>query len=254
MVDIHTHILWEIDDGASSVEESIAMLEGARQAGTVEIVATPHWNPRYAYQAALTEDRIAQLTEKTGGTPRIHRGCEVHLTSDNVVDLLKAPATYTINGKQYLLVEVPHQQVGKHIEMVLKHLLDAGISPIVAHPERNPVLQQQLEKVESWVDLGCLMQLTALSLMGGFGASAKRTGIRMLDRGLAHVVASDAHDPVHRHARLDDAYQLTRARYGEDLAEVLFEDNPRAIVEGARLVGGRQTFEPSAVPWWRRWR
>jgi protein-tyrosine phosphatase len=254
VVDIHSHILWGVDDGPSTLEEGLAIIAEASANGTTAIVATPHLNPHYAYRPELTGSRIAELIESTGGTPRIYRGCEVHLTLDNVDQVLNSASDYTINGKQYLLVELPHAQIGRHIDLVLRHLLDAGISPIVAHPERNPVLRQKPDMVAEWVELGCLMQLTANSITGGFGASAKAASIQMLDRGMVHIIASDSHDSVHRHPRLNEAYQFILGNYGEDCAEVLFNEHPRDIVEGLRLSGGRQMFERSSVPWWRFWR
>ena len=254
MVDIHSHIVWDVDDGASSLEESLEMLQVASQAGTTDIVATPHLNAQYEYQADLTGQRVAELAAKSEGKPRIHRGCEVHIGLDNMDKVLRSPASYTLNGTQYLLVELPTIQVGRHIEVVLKHLLDQGISPIVAHPERNPVLQHKLEMLEGWVELGCLMQLTALSIIGGFGGPAKTASAWILERGLAHVVASDCHDPVRRHPRLDEAFAIVRSRYGADYAVVLFRDNPRDIIEGVRLSGGKQTLDQSSAPWWQFWR
>ena len=254
VVDIHSHVVWDLDDGASTLEESLAMLDNARQGGTTDIVATPHLNAKYEYQADLTRQRAAELAEKTQGKPRIHVGCEVHLSLDNIEKVIQSPKSYTINRTQYLLVELPNVQVGKHIEAVLKHLLDEGIAPIVAHPERNPVLQRKPEMLEEWVELGCLTQLTAISVTGGFGGPAKTASAWMLQRGLAHVVASDTHDPVRRHPRLDEAYAAVCSRYGEEYAEVLFRDYPQGILDGVRLGGGKQIFDRSSSPWWQFWK
>ena len=142
MVDIHSHILWELDDGSGSLEESIAMLQAARESGTTDIVATPHSNSEFAYQPDVVDQKIRELTARTGGAPKMHRGCDFHLSFDNLDHLLDQPGTYTINGKQYLLVECPDFHVGRHTETVLQRLVDAGIVPIVTHPERNQVLQR----------------------------------------------------------------------------------------------------------------
>jgi protein-tyrosine phosphatase len=137
----------------------------------------------------------------------------------------------------------------------LQQLVDCGLVPVVTHPERNPVLQQKLGRVEEWVELGCLVQVTALSISGGFGRTACLTAGRLLERGLVHVVASDAHDPEHRHPRLDAAYATVRSRYGEEEADILFTQNPQAIIEGAQLVGGRRMRQDAARShWWQFWR
>ena len=242
MVDIHSHVLSGMDDGASTVEESLAMLEIARESGATDIVATPHCNPEYAYQPELVDRAIADLNARAGGKPRIHRGCEFHLTFDNINLLEKQPSAYTINGRQYLLIEWPDSHVGKYTEPVLERLLDGGLIPIVTHPERNPFLQRKIDRLEAWVELGCLVQVTALSITGAFGGPAKTASARLLDRGLAHVVASDAHDPKRRHPNLREAYAAVRSRYGAAAAELLFEVNPRRIVEGLPVTGGKQPY------------
>jgi len=254
MVDIHSHILWELDDGSGSMEESIAMLQVARENGTTDIVATPHSNSEFSYRPELVDERIRELTAQTGGQPRVLRGCDFHLSFDNLDHLLERPGTYTINGKQYLLIECPDFHVGRHTDTVFRRLVAAGLTPIVAHPERNPVMRKELERLERWVELGCLMQITALSLLGGFGGPAKAASLRLLGRGLVHIVASDAHDPVRRHPRLDEAYRIVRSRCDEDTAEMLFTDNPRAVVEGRSLAGGKLVPWQPAARWYEFWR
>ena len=255
MVDIHSHVVWGLDDGATDMEQSLAMLRAAADSGTTDIVATPHSNAEFRYQAELLEERMGRLAAATGGKPRLHRGCDLHLSFDNIDEVLERPGRYSIDGKQYLLVECPDFHVGKHTEGVLRRLMDGGIVPIVTHPERNPVLQGKLSRVEEWVELGCLVQVTALSICGGFGRTARAAVGRLLERGLVHVVASDAHDPQHRHARLDEAYGMVRSRYGEEEADILFTHNPQAIIEGIRLAGGKQMLQETAPKlWWQFWR
>src|SRR4029077_507279 len=184
MIDIHSHVVWGLDDGATSMEQSLSMLRAAANSGTTDIVATPHSNAEFSYHAELLEERMRQLSDCTGGKPRIYRGCDFHLSFDNIDDVLERPARYSINGKQYLLVECPDFHVGKHTERVLRRLIDCGIVPVVTHPERNPVLQRDLSRLEEWVDLGCLVQVTALSISGGFGRTACAVVGRLLDQGL----------------------------------------------------------------------
>jgi len=254
MTDIHSHLIWGVDDGSGSPAESVAMLSAAVESGTACIVATPHANPRYPFQHDIASQRIRDLTEATGGRPRIRLGCEFHLTFDNVDHLMENLSLYTINEKQYLLVECPDSHIGGHTETILRRIIDAGVVPIVAHPERNPILRQKLSRVEAWVESGCLLQLTALSITGGFGASARRAALHLLDRGLAHFVASDAHDSIRRHPRLAQARQFVLSRYGEDAADILFIGNPRAVVAGTPLCGGKQVAWQQPVRWYQFWR
>jgi protein-tyrosine phosphatase len=255
MIDIHSHVVWGLDDGAADMEQSLEMLRAAAASGTTDIVATPHSNAEFRYQAELLEERMRQLEAGTGGKPRMHRGCDLHLSFDNIEEVLQRPEKYCINGKQYLLVECPDFSVGTHMEGVLKQLIGSGIVPIITHPERNPVLQQKLSRVGEWVELGCLVQVTALSICGGFGRTAGSVAGQLLEKGLVHVVASDAHDPEHRHARLDQAFGIVRSRYGEEDADIMFTHNPQAIIDGAQLPGGKQIHEEGARKlWWQFWR
>src|SRR5206468_2332524 len=101
------------------------------------------------------------------------------------------------------------------------------------------------ERVASWVELGCLVQVTALSVMGGFGKRASASAEHFFDEGLVHVIASDAHDPVHRHTRLDGAFETVSGRYGKEMAQMLFIDNPGKIIRGEFVTNDRAVAVPS---------
>jgi protein-tyrosine phosphatase len=251
MIDIHSHVVWGLDDGASSPEDSLAMLRIASEDGITDIVATPHSSAQYLFQPGLLQQRTEELARRSEGKPVIHAGCEVHVSSDNIGPLLDSPATYTINAGPYVLLEFPGLQIGRHTESILRQLLDAGIVPIVAHPERNQPLLRDLARLESWVELGCLAQVTALSITGGFGSPPRSAALRLLDRGLVHVVATDAHGPQYRTPTLSAAYRVVHARFGEDAAELLFTDNPRDIIQGRPLPGGKLMLAgPPKRRWW----
>src|SRR5215467_4398935 len=143
MVDIHSHILWGLDDGAETFEESLAMLKLAAESGTTDIVATPHANSRYEFMPDIIGQRIAEVS--AGRTqPRIHRGCDFHLSFDNVQNAIEDPRKYTINGGYYILVEFPEGSLAG-MKRVLTTLIDCGLTPIMTHPER----QRQLQKIDN---------------------------------------------------------------------------------------------------------
>lgn len=254
MVDIHNHLLWGLDDGASTIEESLAMLEVAGESGTTDIVATPHANAHYIYQPELTVQRIQELQSRVACPLKIHRACEFHLSFDNVNQLFQWPFTYTVNGNQYLLLECPEDHIGGYADDIVRRIVALGLIPIIAHPERNQAMQGKLEKLEAWIDAGCLVQITALSLLGGFGGFAKAASFRMLERGIVHMVASDAHDPRYRSPRMDQAYRAVGMRYGDSWAELLFTENPMAVVKGLPLPGGRQPVVEKSTKWYQFWR
>ena len=238
-VDIHSHILHGLDDGANTLEDSVDMIELAANHGTSDIVATPHANGRYRFDPRVIDERIAELGGRV--SIPIHRGCDFHLQVDNIQDAVAHPEKYSINHEGYLLVEFPDLTVFSTTDQILDELLDAGLVPIITHPERNRQLQDRLDDLARWVDSGCYVQVTAGSCTGLFGRRARLSVEDMLRRGLVHFVASDAHDCAERSPNLRDAYQVLAAQWGEDAIRPLFVDNPRAVLTGDRI-----DLEPAA--------
>jgi protein-tyrosine phosphatase len=242
-----------MDDGAPTIEVSLEMLRLAAAAGTTDIVCTPHSNGEFEYQPALIDERIAELTRLTGGVPRIHRGCDLHLSFDNITEAVENPAKFAICGSRYVLVECSDLHISGAMDKVLDRLMSVDLVPIVTHPERNPILQKETAKLVSWVDLGCLVQVTALSVLGGFGKRAATTAHALLGKGLVHVIASDAHDPEHRHPKLDEAFAAVASQYGQDVAKMLFVVNPGKIIRG-QYVSAERWQHAESPKWWQFWR
>jgi protein-tyrosine phosphatase len=252
MIDIHSHILHGLDDGSPDLEESVAMARMAAEAGTTDIVASPHADLQFSFDPEVAEQKIAELTEACGQVVRIHYGCDFHIHFDNVLDALAHPLKYAINHKVYVLVELPELLVLKATEDVLERLRSAGMAVILTHPERNRLLQRRLDKIETWVvDRGCYVQLTAQSLLGRFGRKAKTCSEQLLERGLAHFVASDGHDTKIRPPRLDEARAWVAENFDEVSAERLFVANPAAVLTGETLPAGKIDMPRRRRPWWR---
>jgi protein-tyrosine phosphatase len=253
MIDIHSHILWGIDDGPRTLDESLAMLRVAAAAGTTDIVATPHANSRYPFDPVVIASRIEELRQIHIGPPRIHSGCDFHLSPLNIDDAVRNPVKYTINSGQYLMVELPESFSPDSIRHALHSLVDEGMLPVITHPERNPVLQRSQESIDRWIDLGCLVQITAQSLMGRFGRAAKRAAWQTVRTGRAHFIASDAHDVTDRPPCLDGAYELLRKEVGESAAGRLVKDHPLAAIEN-RDDEIDTAYKPQAKAWYRFFR
>ena len=235
MVDIHSHILPDQDDGARTFEEARSMVRMAAAAGTTDIVASPHANNEFAFDPTVVEWKIAELQRAAGDAVRIHYGCDFHLTPENIEAAIAAPGKYSIAHQGYILVELADGMVPRKMDSVFCGMLAAGLRPIVTHPERNPILHKKLRELELWVQQGCLVQVTAQSFIGKFGRSAKSASDELMRRGLVHFLASDAHDDTHRPPLLDEAWRYTAKYYGEQTARLLLEDNPRAVLTGAGL-------------------
>ncbi|MGE5645603.1 MAG: tyrosine-protein phosphatase [Acidobacteriota bacterium] len=253
MIDIHSHVLPGLDDGARTLEQAVEMLRTARRSGTTDIVASPHANIDFRFDPAVVNAKIAELQTAAGPEVRIHRGCDFHLYFDNIQDALEHPARYTIAGGPYLLVEFPDLLIARNTREIFARLAAAGITPIVTHPERNYLLHTRIDQLSEWVEQGCLVQVTGQSFLGRFGTEARRVARGLMRRGLVHFVASDAHDDQDRTPRLDDAYAEVAGRYGEERAQALFVENPRAVIQGEPLP---EQPEPDSTPgrkWYQFW-
>ncbi len=237
MVDIHSHILPGIDDGSPTLAVSQKMIRLAAQHGTTDIVATPHANLEYRYDPDVVMQLWRDLQAVNDCGIAIHVGCDFHLSFDNIEDALAHPRKYTINGGSYLLVEFSDLIILKTTAEIFGQLLGRGMIPVITHPERNLLLQQRQGELGEWVAMGCGVQVTAQSLLGDFGSKAKKFAETLMEQGLVHVIASDAHDLERRPPVLDAARKRVAADWGEECAALLFTENPRAVLESRPWVG-----------------
>jgi protein-tyrosine phosphatase len=237
MVDIHCHILPGIDDGATSLEVSCAMAEMAIADGITHVVGTPHASPEHAFSLARNLELRDELQAKFAGQITLATGCDFHLSFDNLQDIRTDAQRYTLNQKSYLLVEFADYSIPPALDQALHELQLAGLKPIVTHPERNPLIRAQPERLYRWLRQGCYVQITAQSLLGRWGESAKAAANEWLDAGAVHFVASDAHNTSSRPLKLRETYELIAEGRGEDVARALLVENPLAA------------FEDRGLPW-----
>jgi len=235
MVDIHCHILPGIDDGSESWEMTAEMCQVALADGITHIVATPHSNHVYAYDRDRYTEMLGQLHDSADGKLAFSLGCDFHFSYENIRDALEHPRRYTIGDTQYLLVEFSDYGIPPTVEQDLLTLSGSGMVPIITHPERNPPLLSNPEMVLAFVEQGCLLQITANAVTGGWGERPRKMVEWLLQREVVHVIASDAHDPVRRKPVLSEAREAVAQIAGADVAEALVSANPEAIVEGKPL-------------------
>ena len=254
MIDIHSHILYGLDDGAKSLEDSVAMVQMAAEAGTTDIVATPHANLEYKFRPDLIAERIEEIRLAAGSAgPRIHCGADFHLAYDYIQDAVANPEKYTINHKTYLLVEFSDLTIFHTTTEIFDKLLRAGMTPVITHPERNKLLQMRLKQLQQWVEMGCLIQVTGQSFTGQWGNHAREFSRELMKHNLVHVVASDGHNTDWRPPVLDETHRILSKQYGKWTADRLLIDNPRAIIEGNPLPLPRAEPANSARKWYRFW-
>lgn len=235
-IDIHCHVLPGVDDGPASPEAAAHMCAVAQQAGTSAVISTPHSNHRFAFDPERAAELRTELEAALERPLRLFSGCEVEMSLETLPAALARPRSYTLAGSRYLLLELMPSGMAPNLEMVFGRLLDRGLVPVLAHPERNALLQARPGRLASWVEKGCLTQLTADALTGRRGPRVRAAALELLRLRLAHFVASDGHDAVRRPPRLLEAYRTVHQQLSPQLADLLFVHNPRAVLEDRPIV------------------
>ena len=241
MIDIHTHIIPGIDDASQTMDASIKMARNAYENGVNTLIATPHCNIEGVFENYYDQsfvDRFLYLEEaiKKENIPlQLHLGMEVYATEE-VPELLKKGKITTLNQSKYILIEFSFQKDSLLIEFLLQELVQLGYVPIIAHPERYPYVQKHPDMVYDWIEQGCYIQINKGSIMGNFGFSARNTAIYLLECKLASFVASDGHGATQRTTDLSRVYQYIKSRYTDKYAEVLFNENPRRVIDNKELI------------------
>jgi protein-tyrosine phosphatase len=230
VVDIHSHILPEVDDGPKSWDVSVAMCHAAAADGIAHMVATPHANDRYHYDRTYLQGLVKHLQELVGESPRLMLGCDFHLSYDNLEDAYANPKRYVIGDTRYLLVEFSNFSIPQQTSESFMKLANYGMAPVITHPERNPILREDPQRVLEWAQQGCIVQVTGSALTGFWGEQSRRVAEWLLQHQAVHVLATDAHDTVKRVPILSTARDAAAQLCGKEVADALVEANPRAIV------------------------
>jgi protein-tyrosine phosphatase len=235
MIDIHCHLLPGIDDGPATLEAAMALAAALVEDGVTQVVCTPHVFPgRFENRrSSIAEEflRLSQLVQQAGLPLELLWAGEVRLTPE-VLDLLplqELPFLGQAAGMKTLLLEMPDGQVPLGAEQFVRRLMNAGIRPVIAHPERNRMVMDKPERMQPLVDEGCALQLTAGSLVGDFGVRAETAARELLDQGWVQAVASDAHNLGGRKPRMKAAAQWLVRNYGQETALRLTTFGPGSL-------------------------
>lgn len=235
MIDLHCHILPGLDDGAQTLDEALAMARIAVADGITDIVATPHThNGLYMNKAEDILQAVSHLQEALNreGIPiRIHPGSEVHIQVELLENILSGETLTYGNHRKYVLLELPTLNLPRFMEQLLYELNVAGITPIIAHPERNLLLRENPELLANWVRHDAIAQLTAGSLLGLLGDRAKKAAEFMVKRRLIHMIASDGHNTVRRRPELVEAYRVVEKLMSKEEVQI-YRFNTKAILRG----------------------
>jgi protein-tyrosine phosphatase len=259
MVDIHHHLLWGLDDGSKSLENSIEMAKIAAADGITHIVCTPHANGQYAYNPQVVAEKIATLQvalDSAGIAIKLGRGCDFHMSYDNIQEAKSDPARFSINGHGYLLVELPDYGISQTLTETFYQLRLAGLTPILTHPERNATLVANPQRMADWMRGGLLLQVTASSVLGTMGKPAQRMAHQLLQNRWVHFLATDAHNTTSRPPKLREAYEVVAEKYGPEYAYALCIGNPLAVFMGKPLLPHAEPLhlheDLAEKSWWRK--
>lgn len=232
-IDIHSHIIPGIDDGARDESVALKMLKMAQQSGTGHIIATPHYvygNTRYGFATIIEKcEALNRLAASAGINITVYPGCEVFITPE-LIELYEQGLIGTLANSCYMLVEFPMMSIPSYTDNVLYNLQLKGITPIIAHPERYSEIQYDSERLKSFIDRGILAQVNSGSITGVYGRESKKSVMRIIKEGLVQFVASDAHSASGRNPDMSKAAAIIEKKYGSKMRNDLFSLNPTKII------------------------
>jgi protein-tyrosine phosphatase len=228
IVDIHCHLLPNIDDGPSTWEESLKMARIAYQDGIRVAVTTPHWiqGTRWEPDPVLIKNKVEELNQKLRANEiplTVLSGMEIGI-SENLPELLSAGRILTLGESSYILIEIPFISLPYGIKEIVFSLKSMGVSPILAHPERNKEIQKSPNRVLELVSAGAFTQVTAGSICGYFGESARRCAFELAKLGVLHAVASDAHNSDVRPPILTNGLRILEEVMGSEEVKILLDN------------------------------
>ncbi|HHW3838104.1 TPA: capsular polysaccharide biosynthesis protein Cps4B [Streptococcus suis] len=239
MIDIHSHIIFGVDDGPKTIEESLSLIGEAYRQGVRYIVATSHRRKgMFETPEKIIMSNFLQLKEAVAEVYpeiRLCYGAELYYSKD-ILSKLKKKKVPTLNGSRYILLEFSMNTPWKEIQEAVNEVTLLGLTPVLAHIERYDALAFQSERVEELIDKGCYTQVNSThvlkpALIGERAKEFKKRTRYFLEQDLVHCVASDMHNLYSRPPFMREAYQLVKKEYGEDRAKALFKKNPLMILK-----------------------
>jgi len=236
MIDLHSHILPELDDGAQSMEESLEMARIAERDGIEKIVATPHlFRGNFIHEdlniIEKKRSELSQALKENNIIVEILAGAEVHISHNLIDEIRKNRDNLVLNQSSYMFVEFPSDLVFLGVKNLFFELMNEGINPIIAHPERNSVFIHNPSMLYELIQMGGLSQANSGSFSGLYGRRVEEAVLHFLELNLIHFIASDSHNTHSLVSRLSEAVKRARMIVGEEKACALVKDNPQAVLD-----------------------
>lgn len=232
MIDFHSHILPQIDDGSKSYNETIEMLEEAKNAGFEKIISTSHYIEKY-YE--INEEQRLQLLKNINFQDiKLYLGSEIYVTNE-IVQLLKDKKASTINNSRYVLYELPMHSKNMNDKEIIYRIVENGYVPIIAHPERYSYVQEAPEYVEELAEMGALFQSNYGSIIGMYGEKAKKTVKKLLKQNLIHFLGSDVHRPEQIYPKISKILKKLNKIVSQEKLEELTTLNAQKVLNDEEI-------------------
>lgn len=252
MIDLHCHLLNNVDDGSKTVENSLQMAKEAQNDGISKILLTPHHMDgeyiNHRDETIKKAQEFQQILYDNNIDIEVRAGQEVHINGNLLNSVENNDVLFADQKGKYMMLELPHSGVPEYTKNMIFELQIKGIVPIIVHPERNYGFRNNPNELYDIVEQGCLTQITATSYLGGFGKNVKKFTEEIIDAGLGHTFSSDAHNMSGRRFRMKEAYDLLAKRKGLDLVNY-YEDNAKKIWEGQDI----ETFNINHIKRHKSW-
>lgn len=254
IIDLHCHILPNVDDGAATVEEALEMARRAVESGVTDIVATPHvCHPQFDTESIDIDQAVEQLQRVLDAKNvllRLHSGSEIRINGD-VLSELERKNSRALGNSRYTLIEFPHQTVPSYAESLFFELRTAGYVPIIAHPERNQQLLKEPERLYRFASVGVLSQVTTASVAGRFGRHTQEMAIVFLQHRLSQLVASDAHNRASRDFFWGEALTVLHKELGTAWTDQLLH-NSETVLKDEEIEASNVTLPKKN--WYGKWK
>lgn len=235
MIDIHTHLIPNIDDGSDSMEETLQLARNAVNEGIRHTILTPHHNQ---YWITNEKDDVIQLTKQVADEinqadiPLTVSACQEIRMNEEFLDHLFSDRYLSLDGEgKYYLVEFSWQEMPSFAHEYLEKMIEAGITPVIAHPERQRPFIDNPNYLKEFIEMGCISQVTATSIAGGYSEEIRQTAHEMMEANLIHTIASDAHNTTTRPFNMTEALDILDEEYGRGYREYLV-NNAKNIFNG----------------------
>ena len=239
MVDIHSHALFNVDDGSKSLEESIIMIKEAKESGFETICLTPHYLESYYENNKFENDKMLGKLKEELVRQDIHMelvlGNEVYINT-NILELLEFEKITKIGNSNYMLIELPMNQELRYVKDIINELVNKGIRVIIAHPERYKYVQKDISYLEQFLDMGVVFQSNYASILGHYGDEAKKTIKKLLKGKMIQIMATDAHRCNSIYKKIDEIQKRLKKEIDKEYFNLITQDNPKKVLRNEDVV------------------